>query len=218
MLEIISTLPHEINLNANEKKYIFVSKLAVSEINLAENSELTLIAILEEGWEENAVINFNYLGQHSKCRFIGLVIGRENNKFSFETLSNHSVKNTEGYYYIRAALFDKSAVNYKGNLIMKKSAQLTNAYLSHHTLMLSKDAKNDTVPSLEIEADDVKAGHAATVGKVDEELVFYLESRGLKEEDAKKILIKAFMEKDLEQIEDQEIRESISQELAKKLA
>ena len=114
-------------------------------------------------------------------------------------------------------MFDQSEVDYKGNITIKPKANLTNAYLAHHTLMLSKNAKTHTIPSLEIQADDVKAGHAATIGNVDEDLIFYLESRGLDKKSAQNLLIKSFMENDIKKIPDKKIQTILKKEIKKLL-
>ena len=83
--------------------------------------------------------------------------------------------------------------------------------------MLSKDAKAKTIPSLEIKANDVKAGHSATIGKVDKDLLFYLQSRGINKKLGEKLLIRGFLEADLQKIHDEKTRLKVAQELEKSL-
>lgn len=216
-MENLNTLSKKLEIKANENRTILVEKIQSCEINLHENSTLTLVAILANGWEENIKINFNLKGHHSEVKFIGINIGQQKNKFQLETNSLHTNENTKAFYYLRSALFDQSAIDYKGTLIIKKAAQLTEAYLSHSTLMLSPKAKAHTTPSLEIEADDVKAGHSATIGNMDDETLFYFQSRGINKEEAQKIMIKGFLEQDLEKIEDLTARKTIAEILEKLL-
>lgn len=198
-------------------KTIITDQLKTSRIRLSKGTNLTFIALLKKGWEEKQFINFDLESEESSVTFLAFILGKADNKFPFETISNHTVPNTKAYYYVRCALFDNSQVDYKGNLIIKPTAQLTDSYLSHHTLMLSKNAKTQTIPSLEIEADDVKAGHSATIGKVDEELLFYLESRGIDKPTGENLLIKSFMRADLKKIPDEKIRKLIEKEIEKSL-
>ncbi|HLG25357.1 MAG TPA: SufD family Fe-S cluster assembly protein, partial [Candidatus Gracilibacteria bacterium] len=127
--------------------------------------------------------------------------------FNFETVSNHLKPRTKAHYYLRSAMFGVSSVDYKGTLIIEKPAQLADTYLAHHTLLLSENSRARSVPALEIEADDVKAGHAATIGKVDRELLFYLKSRGIPEDMATEMLIQGFFEGQLAMIPDEKTQE-----------
>ncbi len=215
--EFIGTLPEILTIKDGEERLILANKITGGDINIGRDCNVTIVALLTEGWEEKKTLNFNFNDENSTLTFIALIIGADQNKFPLETISNHNAKHTNAYYYIRSAMFDRSQVNFKGNLIIKPGAQLTDSYLAHHTLMLSKDAKTNTIPCLEIEADDVKAGHAATVGKVDEHLMFYLQSRGLSKAEAEDVLIKGFMESELQKIDSEEIRMILSAEIEKYL-
>ena len=212
---MIQTLPEKLEISGEQ---LFITdEVQNSEIHVAENSTLTMVALLSKGFEDRRKLNFHVNGQNSTVNFIGIVIADGQEKFPFETASNHYVPNTTAFYYLRSAMFDKSEIDYKGNLIIKKEAQQTDCYLSHNTLMLSKKAKTNTMPCLEIEADDVKAGHAAAIGKVDDELLFYLESRGIDKRQGQEMLIKGFLEADLKRIDSEEARTFIVKEIEKHL-
>ncbi|OGJ42856.1 hypothetical protein A3I58_01780 [Candidatus Peregrinibacteria bacterium RIFCSPLOWO2_02_FULL_39_10] len=81
--------------------------------------------------------------------------------------------------------------------------------------MLSQNAKVETIPSLEIETNDASAGHAASMGKIDDEMLFYLLSRGINEKTGKKILIKAFLEKDFDKIEYENTKKILDEKIEK---
>ena len=211
--EFIGTLPPTLKIPANKENIIITDYLQNSTITVSKGSNTTLIAFLKKGWADLQKLHFNFEGENSTLTFLAFIIGKDLEKFPFETISNHNIPHTNAYYYVRCALFDKSEVDYTGNLIIKPKAQLTDSYLAHHTLMLSKHAKTRTVPCLEIEADDVKAGHAATIGRIDEDLTFYLESRGLDKNHSLELLIKAFMQTDLQKIPSEEIRQVMAHEI-----
>lgn len=212
---MIQTLPKKLEISG--KQLFITDEVQNSEIHVAENSTLTMVALLSKGFEDRRKLNFHVNGQNSTVNFIGIVIADGEENFPFETASNHYVPNTQAFYYLRSAMFDKAEIDYKGNLIIKKEAQQTDSYLAHNTLMLSKKAKTNTMPCLEIEADDVKAGHAAAIGKVDDELLFYLESRGIDRKQGQEMLIKGFLEADLNMIDSEEARTFIVKEIDKKL-
>lgn len=186
-------------------------------IVLQENSRLTYVLFAAEGWEDFRKITFEFAGKGSELQCLVLIVGSGKMNFGLETVSRHLVPETKASYRVRAAMFDHSAVDYKGNLIIPKPAQLTDTYLSHDTLLLSDHARARTVPALEIEANDVKAGHAATIGKVDDELMFYLMSRGIESKTAERLLISGFFESQLALIPDQEIRAALKLAILKAL-
>lgn len=193
-------------------------KSGTTDIHVGADTDLTFIAFLTKGWEELQKIRFHAEGQNTTINFIAFIIARNEDHFPFETESLHTAPHTNAYYYVRGAMFDKSQVDYTGYLNIKPGAQLTDSYLSHSSLMLSKDAKVRTVPSLEIEADDVKAGHAATIGKVDEDLIFYCESRGINRQQAQEALITGFMEADLKRIPSEELQQALAHEIEASLS
>lgn len=217
MIEKLATLPAEITVKANEHRTIIVNSLETSVITLEADASLNLIAILSEGWEENKVITFNMEGKQSSLNFLALILAKDQNAFPFETISKHNTTNTHAACYVRSAMFDSSSINYKGILVIPKESQITDSYLAHHTLMLSEKSKAVTIPSLEIEADDVQAGHAATIGRVDDELLFYLTSRGIDKTQATDMLIRGFIEADIDKIDSEEARKVVLEEVQDKL-
>ena len=219
--EFLKQLPPKLQISASGAgmfdQIILTDSLNTSDIHIPSDTRLTFIALLQKGWEETQVLNFHCDGQNSKINFIAFILAKDSETFPFETISNHTVPNTNGYYTVRGAMFDKSQVNYRGQLNIRPKAQITDSYLAHHTLMLSEDAKVNTIPSLEIEADDVKAGHAATIGKVDEDMLFYLTSRGISKKEAEQLLIQGFIEVDLKKIPDEEIQKILATEIENSL-
>lgn len=215
--EYLKTLPAKLEIEANGEQIILTDSLNQSDIHIPENTHLTFIALLQKGWEEKQTLNFYCDGQNSSITFLAFILAKNSEQFPFETISNHTVPHTNAYYYVRGAMFDKSQVNYRGQLNIRPKAQITDSYLAHHSLMLSKDAKVVTIPCLEIEADDVKAGHAATLGKVDEDMLFYLNTRGIDKNEAQHMLIQGFMEADLKKIPNEEIQQLLAKEIANAL-
>lgn len=214
--EFIKQVPQ--NWKISGTKTIVTNGIKTGTIKISKNSNITFVALLSEGFSELQKLQFDFEEENSTLNFIAFIIGKNENKFPLETISHHTATHTNAYYHLRSAMFDKSEVNYTGRLNIKPTAQLTDSYLAHHTLMLSKDAKVHTTPSLEIEADDVKAGHAATIGKMDEDLIFYLESRGIDKKPGQDLLIKGFMESDLKQIPDETLRSLVAAEIENSLS
>jgi Fe-S cluster assembly protein SufD len=105
----------------------------------------------------------------------------------------HDAPHTSAQTLIKVVLDDSASVVLNGTIIVKKNAQQTNSFLAENVLILSNRAKAQAIPNLEIEADDVKCSHAATVANIDEESMFYLQSRGVNKVQAKKMIADGFL-------------------------
>lgn len=103
---------------------------------------------------------------------------------------------TDGFSHcvFKSALRDESRSIFDGMIKIEHSADKSNALLECHAMMLGNKASSNQIPSLEIKTDDVKATHSATVARIEDDEIFYLESRGIANEEAKKIIIKSFLE------------------------
>ncbi|MBI5754263.1 SufD family Fe-S cluster assembly protein [Candidatus Peregrinibacteria bacterium] len=198
-------------------KLIITNKIPPKTIRVKRDQTLGYVLFLDKGWHEKQRLTFEFKEENATLHFLAIMIGKNKEKFPLETVSVHKNRNTRAYYTLKSALFDESEVDYTGNLKIEKNSHSTDCYLAHHTLMLSKNAKTNSVPCLEIETDDVKAGHAATIGNIDEELTFYLESRGLDKKSAKILLIKNFLESELKHIPDEKSQKSLIEKIEKSL-
>lgn len=130
---------------------------------------------------------------------LGAVLGSDNEKFSYNTIQEHNAPDTKSDINFRVAVKDNSSSVYQGIIRVDKVAQRTAAYQSNKNLLLSGDAKADSIPKLEILADDVQCSHGATVGPVDREQLFYLNSRGLTPTEAEELIVLGFLNQVLEQ-------------------
>lgn len=195
-------------------KLIITNKIFSKTIQVKRDQTLDYVLFLDKGWNEKRNLTFEFKEENATLRFLAIMIGKNKEKFPFETISLHKNNNTKAYYTVRSALFDESEVDYTGNLKIEKNSHSTDCYLTHHTLMLSKNAKTNSTPCLEIKTDDVKAGHAATIGNIDEEVAFYLESRGLDKKSAKILLIKNFLESELKHIPDKKAQKLIQTKIS----
>jgi Fe-S cluster assembly protein SufD len=106
----------------------------------------------------------------------------------------HEAPQTTSNVIIKSALSDNAQVSIDGLVTIASGAKKSKAWLAAHLLLLSNKAKGRAVPSLEILENDIKAGHATTVGKIDEEALFYLMSRGLPRKRAKQLIVEGFLQ------------------------
>lgn len=129
-------------------------------------------------------------GSNSDIR--GVVLGDGNEHFSYNTIQEHTCPDTTSNINFRVALKDTAASVYQGIVKVDKIAQRTNAFQSNKNLLLGTEARADSIPKLEILADDVKCSHGATVGPVDKEQLFYLTCRGLSAPEAEELIVLGF--------------------------
>lgn len=129
----------------------------------------------------------------------------------------HLVPNCISNQTHRSVLFDDSVSVFNGGIYVAKDAQKTNAKQSSNSLLLSKNAEINTKPQLEIYADDVKCSHGATVGELNEDMIFYLRSRGISESEAQKMLAYGFCKEIASNISDSNLQEIIQNMILRKL-
>jgi Fe-S cluster assembly protein SufD len=122
-------------------------------------------------------------------------------QFGQFTKQHHKTGNTVSDLMFKNVLRDAAVSNYAGMIKVEKNANGTNAYQANRNLVLSDKVKCDTKPILEIESNQLRCTHGATVGRLDENQIFYLRSRGLKEEQARQVLIEAFLDPVLARIQ-----------------
>jgi Fe-S cluster assembly protein SufD len=151
-------------------------------------------------------------GAQSTLRAVNFASGR--GRIDFETEFRHRVENTGSSQNIRALADDKGRAAFLGNIIVAEGAQKTESAQTHHGLLLSDTAEIYTKPGLEIYADDVKCGHGATCGALDEAAIFYLRSRGIARGEAEKLLLQAFVTEIFDDMETQPAKDAMLAELA----
>ncbi len=145
-------------------------------------------------------------GQGSSSKTSGVFYGDSEQHFDITTDAHHNVPNTNCDILVKGVLDDSSSSVYRGKIKILKEAQQTNSYLSDHSLMLSGNSISNSIPSLEIDANDVKASHGATIGKPDDEELFYLMARGLSKKEAERLIITGYFSPVLELIKNLEFK------------
>jgi len=126
-------------------------------------------------------------------------LGNDSQTLDFRTFQKHDAPDTNSNLLFKGAVDGNSRSVYTGLIRVEKEARGTNAFQTNRNLKLSDTAWAESVPNLEIETNDVKCSHASTVGPVDEEQVFYLESRGVPTEVAQRLIVSGFFDEVLEE-------------------
>jgi Fe-S cluster assembly protein SufD len=132
-------------------------------------------------------------GPGANSDMLGLYFGDADQHFDHNTSQDHRAPNTFSDLLYKGALDDESRSVFRGIIRVRRGAQQTDAYQTNRNLLLSDDARADSLPNLEIEADDVKCSHGATVGQLDEDSLFYIMSRGVPRERAERLAVLGFL-------------------------
>jgi Fe-S cluster assembly protein SufD len=157
-------------------------------------------------------------GQGAEARVTGAYASHSRQHIDFDTTQEHAAPNTTSDLAFRGVLQGRSTAVWKGNIIVDPGAQKTDAFQDSRNLLISKRAHADAIPGLEIQANDVRCTHAAAVAQVDPEQLFYLRSRGLREEVAKRLVIEGFLAALVERFESGPVRERLGDALERRLA
>ncbi len=137
---------------------------------------------------------------------LGIFFADEYQHFDHRSIQDHVAPNCTSDLLYKGALRDASRAVYSGWVHVHPEAQKTNAMQTSRNVVLSEHAKADAIPNLEIEANDVKCGHAASVGPVDDEAVFYLQSRGIPADEAERLILTGFFQEVLDRVSIDEVR------------
>ncbi len=154
-------------------------------------------------------IDTNFNGQGSQCNNIGVFLGKGKEHIDFTTNVYHNTENTTNDILVDGILKDESTSVYRGLIRIEKEGQKTNSYLANHILKLGDKTLANSIPSLKIDANDVKASHGATVGQINEEHMFYLMARGLSRPEAERLIVEGFFEPVIQSIPSEELKEKI---------
>ena len=147
-------------------------------------------------------------GAHSEM--LALTIAHGTQEFDQRTLQIHQAPNTSSNLLYKNALLDQSKTIFSGLIVVDPDAQKTDAYQSNRNLMLSDDAEANSLPGLEIQANDVRCTHGATTARINAEQEFYLQSRGIGRAQAEELLVFGFFEEILSKIENAQLHDQLT--------
>ena len=165
--------------------------------------------------------NFSELdlaGEGATGRMSGFYFTDGNQHLDHDTQQNHLAPHTTSDLLFKGALKGKSRSVWQGMIYVAPGAQKTDGYQANRNLVLSDGARADSIPGLEILADDVRCTHGATVGKLEQEPLFYLKSRGIPQAEAEKIVVEGFFDPIFQRIPFEGVRERFQEYIANKMA
>jgi Fe-S cluster assembly protein SufD len=154
-------------------------------------------------------------GANAQVNGVLFTSGRQH--LAYFTRQDHVAPHTTSDLLYRGGLKGRSRVVWKGMIRVEKDAQRTDAYQKNDNLVLSESARADSIPGLEIEANDVRCTHGATAGRVDEDMIFYAQARGISRDTAIRLIVEGFFANVYDRITIDPVRETLRQAVASKL-
>jgi Fe-S cluster assembly protein SufD len=185
-----------------------VTHLAVQRATVGRDAEFRSLAI-GFGADLSRVEAETLLGEPGGfSEMLGVFFADGTQHFDHRSIQDHAAPNCTSDLLYKGALRDSSRAVYSGWVHVRKDAQKTIAMQTSRNIVLSDDAKADAIPNLEIEANDVRCGHAASVGPVDEDTIFYLTSRGIPRAEAERLIVIGFFQEVLDRVQIEQVRKN----------
>jgi Fe-S cluster assembly protein SufD len=172
-------------------------------VRFGKDAKLKLYVLNAGGRLVRQDIFIDVEGEGSDLTLRGINLLGGNSHTDVTLVLGHNVPNTTSTEVMRNVIFDQAKGIFQGQIRVAPDAQKTDAKMSCNTLLLSDEAEFSTKPELEIFADDVVCGHGATVADIDHQHLFYLASRGIPEKQARGMLVQAFVQETVEELEDE---------------
>jgi Fe-S cluster assembly protein SufD len=157
------------------------------------------------------------VGAGAECQVNGVMFTEGTQHLSYHTLQHHRAPHGRSDFLYKAALQDRSRTVWRGMIKVDPGAQKTDGYQRNDNLLLSGNARADSIPGLEIEADDVRCTHGSTSGRVDEELIFYAQCRGFTRKEAIRAIVTGFFQQIFDRITIESVRDALGHAIARRV-
>lgn len=157
------------------------------------------------------------VGPGAESQVNGVLFTEGKQHLSYHTLQHHRAPHCRSDFLYKAALQDRSRTVWRGMIQVDPQAQKTDGYQRNDNLLLSGLARADSIPGLEIQADDVRCTHGSTTGRIDEELLFYAQSRGFTRREAARMIVTGFFQQIFDRITVASVRDALGRAIARKV-
>jgi Fe-S cluster assembly protein SufD len=158
-------------------------------------------------------LGVDLVGDGSSSEVVGLYFGEGSQTLDYRMVIDHQGRNTTSDVFLKGAVEDDAQSVFTGLLRIEKEATRTSTFETNRNLVLSENAKAQSVPNLEILCNDVMCGHASSVGPLEQEHLYYLQSRGLSRERAERLLIRGFFTEVIDRLPVEGLAEPVSDEV-----
>jgi Fe-S cluster assembly protein SufD len=199
--------------NLSEKSWIFGSQRA----EVGRDGALDWVSLGFGSARGKVRSETKLAGKGADGKVTGAYASHKRQHIDYDTTQEHAAPHTTSDLAFRGVLQGRSEAVWRGNIIVDPGAQQTDAFQESRNLLLSKKAHADAIPGLEIQANDVRCTHAAAIAQIDAEQLFYLRSRGLTEDVAKRLVIEGFLAELVERFEEGPVREVLGGALERRL-
>lgn len=196
---------HDIVQNWNRKTLSF--QLNTNTVGAETNARGLIINLGSR--QARQEVHGRILGSNSNVEMYSLNVPRGEQEFDQRTLQTHVAPKSRSDLLYKNALSDDTRTIFSGLIIVEPDAQQTDAYQKNNNLMLSESAEANSLPGLEIGANDVKCSHGATSGRIDESELFYFLARGIPKHKAQELMVFGFFEEIISKIEIQEMADLV---------
>jgi len=159
----------------------------------------------------------NLIADGASGKMSGFYFTDQDQHLDYDSQQNHLAPHTTSDLLFKGALVEKSRSVWQGMIYVAPGADKTDGYQANRNLLLSRDARADSIPGLEILADDVRCTHGATVGKIDADQIFYLMARGIPRLDAERLIVEGFFDPIMQRIPFEGVRERFQQSISDKM-
>ena len=210
VVEIVAGPASRVRYTAIQEWGEGVTHLGVQRARLARDSEIRSLSVGFGASLARSEVESDLAEPGASSEMLGLFFADGSQHFDHRSEQDHVAENGTSDLLYKGALRDESRAVYSGWVHVRPGAQKTNAMQTSRNIVLSEHAKADAIPNLEIEANDVRCGHAASVGPVEDEMLFYLMSRGIAEKDAERLIVFGFFQEVLDRITLDEVRDSVA--------
>lgn len=195
-----------------------VYDISTRRVEIGRDAHVSWVPIHLGGKLTKQTLDIVTAAKGSDMRHTGLYLTERDEHLDLFTTDRHEQGDTTGDTVWKGALTGESRASYEGLIEIIEGAQNTDTYLQTHSMLLSPRAKGDSIPSLIVKTDNVKASHGGTVGEIDEDQVFYMQSRGIKRADAVRILVEGYFEEVIQRLHDPRLEELVRERIAEKIA
>ena len=184
---------------------------------LANDATLNSLHVTLGSKFSKSSIGAHLRGQNALAEMLGIFFGDGDQFFDHHTWQLHEAPYATSDLEFKGALKGSARSVYSGLIKVEEGAQKTDAYQQNRNLVLSRTARADTIPNLEIRANDVRCTHGATVSQVEEEHLFYLQTRGIERSEAQKLIVEGFFRPVIDRIPVEEIQDFLQAAIARKV-
>lgn len=190
---------------------------STEKASLAKTAELDWIHFPMGSGTTKCFMGVDLAGEGARASLSGMYFPGSGQHIDLDTKQNHFAPNTFSDLLFKGAVIGKGRSVWHGMIFVSQGAEKTDGYQANRNLILSADAKADSIPGLEILTDDVRCTHAATLGNIEEEPLYYLQSRGIPRKEAEGLIVNGFFEEILNRTGIRSIRSRVEKYIARKI-